>query len=158
MHTLGRGHRSNDLRLWRLALGWGNIRRIHVTPLLQTTLTLLVLLQVKHMFADFFMQTPRMLSARSVYLHVGRAQHAAIHAAFSSLVFLVIGAPIVFVILLCLFEGVVHFHIDYAKGRYSEKAGHGPDQSGYWRAFGVDQTLHQLTYVAMICVWANYAL
>ena len=29
---------------------------------------------------------------------------------------------------------------------------HGPDQAGYWRAFGVDQALHQWTYLIM--AWA----
>jgi hypothetical protein len=129
-----------------------------LTPLLQTGLALLVLLQVKHMFADFFMQTPRMLSARSVYLHIGRVQHAGVHAILSALVFIIIGAPFFFVVVLCIFEGVLHFHIDFAKGCHSDKAGHGPDKPAYWRAFGVDQTLHQLTYVAMIWVWACCAL
>lgn len=129
-----------------------------MTPLLQTALILLVLLQVKHMFADFFMQTPRMLSARGVYMHIGRVQHAGIHSVLSALVFIVVGAPLLFVVVLCALEGVVHFHIDYAKGRHSDKWGHGPDKAAYWRAFGLDQALHQLTYVAMIWVWASYAL
>lgn len=128
-----------------------------MTPLLQTALILLVLLQVKHMFADFFMQTPRMLMGRGIYLHLGRVQHAAIHAGFSALSFLVLGAPIAFVIWLCVLEGVVHFHIDYFKGRYSEDRKQRPDQAAYWRAFGADQALHQLTYIAMLGLWATYA-
>ena len=129
-----------------------------MTPLLQTALTLIVLLQVKHMFADFFMQTPRMLAAGDVYLHFGRLQHAGVHAIFSALAFFVIGAPFFFVVLLCAVEGIFHFHIDFAKGCHTNKRDHGPKHPAYWRAFGVDQTLHQSTYVVMIWVWASYAV
>jgi hypothetical protein len=122
------------------------------------TLILLVLLQVKHMFADFYMQTPRMLSARGIYLHMGRVQHVGIHMILSALVFIVVGAPVVFVVVLCTLEGVLHFHIDYAKGCHSDKWGHGPDKAAYWRAFGLDQALHQFTYVAMVWAWIRYAL
>lgn len=125
-----------------------------MTTALQMTLILLTLLQVKHLFADYFLQTPRMLQNRAVYLHMGRLQHAGLHAVFSVFVFLVIGAPIVFTLVLCLVELIVHYHIDWAKGWYSQKAGHGPEDASYWRAFGADQLLHQLTYVVMIWAWA----
>ena len=128
-----------------------------MTPLLQTVLTLMLLLQVKHLFADFFMQTARMLSARDVYFHLGRLQHAGLHAGLSATVFLAIGSPLGFVVWLCALEWIVHFHIDFGKGRYSVKVGHGPADAGYWRAFGFDQFLHQLTYVGMIWAWAVFA-
>lgn len=121
---------------------------------LQTALILLTLLQVKHLFADYFLQTPRMLSGRDEYIHLGRAQHAGLHAVFSVGAFLVIGAPVMFTLMLCLAEWVVHYHIDWAKGRHTAIKKHGPNEAGYWRAFGVDQLMHQLTYVAMIWLWA----
>lgn len=127
-----------------------------MTVLFENALILLVLLQVKHMFADFFLQTARMLAGRSVYLHFGRAQHAGLHALLSAFALLIVGSPIVFVIWLCVLEGLLHYHIDYAKGRYSEKAGHGPMDRSYWFAFGVDQALHQLTYVGMVWIWLQY--
>lgn len=129
-----------------------------MTPLLQTFLILLLLLQVKHMFADFFLQTPRMLLSRDDYFHLGRLQHAAVHAGLSLAVLMIVGAPLGFAIALCTLEGIVHFHIDFGKGRYSCKAGHGPADGGYWRAFGLDQLLHQLTYVVMIWAWAVFAV
>jgi hypothetical protein len=128
-----------------------------LTVELQTALILLTLLQVKHLFADFFLQTPRMLLGRHVYLHLGRVQHAGLHAVLSVLVFCLIGAPFFFVLVLCVFEGVLHFHIDWVKGQYSERAKDTPKEAAYWRAFGVDQLMHQLTYVAMIWAWAHYS-
>jgi len=125
---------------------------------LNDVLILLVLLQVKHMLADFYLQTPRMLDGRGRYVHLGRAQHAGIHAAGSALAFFVMGALSGVVLWIVLAEWLVHYHIDWGKGRYSDIKAHTPADAGYWRAFGFDQTLHQLTYVAMVWAWAAYGL
>ncbi|WP_299280936.1 DUF3307 domain-containing protein [uncultured Tateyamaria sp.] len=115
-------------------------------------LALLFLLQTKHLFADFYLQTPRMLRDRSRYVHVGRLQHAGLHAVGSLIAMVLLGVPVALALTVALIEWVVHFHIDWAKGRWSDHTGHGPAQAGYWRAFGVDQALHQWTYLVM--VWA----
>ena len=127
-----------------------------MTDILRDALILMTLLQVKHMFADFFMQTPRMLAGRDAYAHLGRAQHAAIHAAGSVIAYLVVGSPLMVLIWIVLAEWVAHYHIDWAKGRYSDSVGHTPADPGYWRAFGFDQLLHQLTYVAMVWAWLAF--
>lgn len=119
-------------------------------------LLLFVLFQVKHMFADYFLQTPRMLTGRGEYWHRGRAEHAGIHAVGSIIVFLLVGTPIVFTIVICLVEWVVHFNIDWAKARYSDRKGFTPAQPGFWRAAGLDQACHQLTYVAMVWAWIAF--
>lgn len=121
-----------------------------------TLLLLICLLQIKHMFADYFMQTRKMLEGRGQYFHIGRAQHSAIHAIGSILCFLVIGAPLVFVVTLALAEWVVHFHIDWGKARYCDGKDFDPYQAGFWRAAGVDQALHQLTYVGMLWAWLHF--
>lgn len=125
---------------------------------MQTVLVLLIFLQIKHMFADFFLQTPRMLVKRSDYIHAGRVQHAGVHAILSVVCLIAVGAPLIFVLILCLVEGIVHYHIDWVKGSHSEKSGEGPTDGGYWRAFGIDQLMHQLTYVAMIWAWARFVI
>ena len=121
---------------------------------LQTALILLAALQVKHMVADFFLQTPRMLVDRNRYIHLGRMHHVAIHGGLSVLCFVVIGAPFSVILMLCAVETFVHYHIDFVKARHSDAAAHTPVDAGYWRAFGLDQLAHQLTYVAMIWAWA----
>lgn len=121
-----------------------------------TVLLLICLLQIKHMFADYFLQTPKMLAGRSAYRHAGRAQHAAVHSVGSAIALFVVGSPIAFTIALVAIEWVVHFHIDYGKARHSDKTGYGPNEAGYWRAYGIDQTLHQLTYVAMAWAWVRW--
>ncbi|MEL6450681.1 MAG: DUF3307 domain-containing protein [Pseudomonadota bacterium] len=115
-------------------------------------LVLLFLLQTKHLFADFYMQTPRMLRDRSRYLHMGRLQHAGLHAVGSLVAMVLVGVPVALALVVAVVEWAVHFHIDWGKGRWSDHTGHGPDQAGYWRAFGVDQALHQWTYLVMAWV------
>lgn len=121
-------------------------------------ITLLCLLQAKHMFADYFLQTRTMLDGRHIYLHPGRFLHAGVHATGSALAFLIVGAPVGLVLLLVLGEWIAHYHIDWAKGRYTATQNLTPDDAAYWRATGVDQAMHQLTYVIMIWCWLSYAV
>ncbi|WP_424977937.1 DUF3307 domain-containing protein [Leisingera sp. S232] len=122
-----------------------------------SVLLLLCALQVKHLFADFFLQTPKMLSGRCAYAHLGRAQHAGVHVIGSAVVFLLFAAPLAFILVLAVLEWVVHFHIDFGKARFSERKKLTPQQAMFWQAMGSDQALHQLTYIAMAWGWVKYA-
>ncbi len=121
-----------------------------------TVLLLLCLLQIKHMFADYYLQTPKMLSGRGEYLHWGRAQHAAVHAIGSVLIFLLFQAPLSFILIIAALEWIVHFNIDFAKASYSDKKQLQPSQAAFWRATGLDQCLHNLTYIAMAWAWVKF--
>lgn len=122
-----------------------------------TVLLLLGLLQVKHMFADYFLQTPRMLSGRGDYWHMGRAQHAGVHAAGSAIVFAILATPLLVIGVICAAEWIVHFNIDWGKARYSATKGYTPQQAGFWRAAGFDQFLHQLSYLVMAWAWITWS-
>ncbi len=128
-----------------------------LTATLGAVLLMICLLQVKHMFADFYFQTAKMLSGRGEYMHLGRAQHAAVHAAGSAIVFLLFGTAIAFILVIAVLEWFVHFNIDFAKARYSDKRQLQPNQAAFWRAAGLDQFMHNLTYVAMVWAWVVYA-
>ena len=119
-------------------------------------LILLCLLQAKHMFADFFLQTRVMLDGRETYLHFGRFLHAGVHAAGSFIAFLVVGSPLSFVVPLVLAEWVVHYHIDWWKGRHTSQLNLTPKDAAFWRATGMDQAMHQFTYVGMIWAWLYF--
>ena len=123
-----------------------------------SVLLLLCLLQIKHMFADFFLQTPKMLSGRCNYVHSGRAQHAGVHVLGTILVLLPFAPPISFILIVGALEWVVHFHIDFGKARYSDSRQLTPAMASFWRAMGMDQALHQLTYVAMVWAWLVFAV
>ncbi len=121
-------------------------------------LLLLCLLQIKHMFADFYLQTPKMLTGRGEYFHLGRAQHAGVHVVGSALIFLLFGAPISFILIISALEWIIHFNIDFAKASYSDKKNLQPNQAAFWRATGLDQLMHSLTYIAMVWAWIAFAV
>ena len=58
---------------------------------------------------------------------------------------------------LILAEWVAHYHIDWAKGRWSDRTCHTPADAGFWRAMGADQALHQMTYLAMAWGWVVWS-
>ncbi|MCA0907640.1 DUF3307 domain-containing protein [Ruegeria sp. HKCCD6228] len=118
---------------------------------------MLCLLLIKHMFADYYLQTPKMLSGRGEYFHLGRAQHAAVHVVGSVVVFLVFGAPLSFILIVGALEWFIHFNIDFIKASYSDKKRLEPTQPAFWRAAGLDQLMHNLTYVAMVWAWVTFA-
>ncbi|MGY3438983.1 MULTISPECIES: DUF3307 domain-containing protein [unclassified Marinovum] len=106
-------------------------------------------LQIKHLFADFLMQTRYMLDGKGRYGHPGGLAHAGVHGGMSFVLLALANVPLVAVAGLVLAEIVVHYHLDWGKERWCQKHRLGPTRPGFWRAFGADQTLHQLTYLAM---------
>lgn len=125
----------------------------------QTTaiLLLFVALQIKHLVADFFLQNAKMIMGRERYWHMGRAQHAGVHALLSIVSFALFGTSPMLIFWIVLVEYVVHFHIDWGKARYSVAKKLTPDQPKYWYAMGTDQALHQLTYIAMVWAWLAFS-
>ncbi|WP_158971772.1 DUF3307 domain-containing protein [Chachezhania sediminis] len=129
-----------------------------MTHTVAIVLLLFALLEIKHMLADYFLQTRWMLQGRGGYLHLGRAAHAGVHALGSVIVFLIVGAPLGFIACIVVLEWIVHFHIDFWKASFSEKKCLTPDQAAFWRAAGFDQWLHHMTYVAMTWAWVKFAI
>lgn len=115
------------------------------------TLLLMLVLQVKHYVADFVIQTYAQTVRKGIYRDPVGISHSVDHvigslaALFVASFFVVLNLP--FVILLCLVEGVVHYHIDWVKVHYGIKDITKPL---FWNQFGIDQLAHQLTYLAMI--------
>jgi hypothetical protein len=123
-----------------------------------TVLGLVMLLQVKHVVADYMLQNAYMLANRRFYGHPGGLLHVAIHAAGSLLALLVVGVGPGLMLGLLLAEAVVHYHVDWAKDNFVLKRGLTVADPVYWHAAGIDQGLHQATYVVMAAVWAAVAV
>ena len=121
-------------------------------------LVLLCLLQAKHMLADFFLQTKIMLDGRETYVHLGRFLHAGVHALGSAVAFLLVGSPIAFIVPVIVAELIAHYHIDWWKGRHTSIQKLTPEDAAFWRATGMDQALHQFTYIAMIWAWIVWGM
>ncbi len=124
---------------------------------------LLAALLVKHWLADFPLQRHQYLYAhKGKYGHSGGIMHAMVHVMGTwavMLCFFGIHDPDgVHLIWLPWLDGVLHYHIDWAKARITKARGwSGMVQYGrphlaiysqnYFEAIGPDQLLHHLTYV-----------
>ena len=121
--------------------------------MLVESLFLMILLQVKHCYADFYLQTYMQTVKKGVWMNPIGISHTLEHM-YSSLVVLlffnffttlnpaiIVGAVIV--------EGIVHYIVDFSKVKYGCKDNTKPI---FWTQFGLDQLAHQLTYIGMI--WA----
>ena len=119
---------------------------------------LLLLLQAKHLLADFVFQSSFILENRRRYGHPGGILHAAIHMAGTAIALVFVGGNLPVIALIVLAEGVVHYHIDWIKDNFTHARGLTPRDAAFWRAMGIDQCLHQATYVAVVMAWAAFAV
>lgn len=115
---------------------------------------LLVLLQAKHVVADFVLQGRYILENRHIWGHPGGLLHVAIHAAGSLVALVAVGTPATLLAVLLISEAIVHYHIDWAKDGLGRRIGATPDRRSFWVLTGTDQALHQLTYLGMVLYWA----
>jgi hypothetical protein len=114
-------------------------------------LLLLVLLQIKHCYADFVLQTYMQTVKKGVWLDPVGISHTTDHV-YCSLVALLIFSFFVplsafAVIGVTIAEGIVHYLVDYSKVKYGCKDNTKPV---FWSQFGADQLAHQLTYIWMV--------
>ena len=117
-------------------------------------------LELKHLIVDFFQQTPYHYKNKGTYGHPGGLEHAFQHA-FATMLILSMGTAISSwgVFWLGVLEFLLHYHIDYFKQNITKDKGWSKllesklevysDQ--YFNVIGVDQFLHQLTYILLLC-------
>lgn len=110
----------------------------------------LALLQVKHVFCDFFFQTPRQIEMKGVYGHPAGLAHAGMHALASLPIFLVLPVRPLIGAAVLLAELLAHYHIDWLKAVISDRKGWTTRDNQYWRGLGLDQFAHQMTYLAIV--------
>ncbi len=114
-------------------------------------LLLMLLLQIKHWYADFFIQTYDQTVKKGVYGDLVGLSHSLDHMlwtmfalfAFSLYQYL----PLADVLIISAVEAVIHYHIDWFKVKFGSKDSTTPR---YWREFGLDQFAHQVTYLGII--------
>jgi len=110
----------------------------------------MLIFQLKHFVCDFLLQTQALVQKKHIYGHFAGLLHAGTHVIGSLPALIVLGANTRTIVILMVAEFIVHYHADWLKARTDEtRAGVGQD-SWFWMMFGLDQFLHQMTYVAMI--------
>ena len=109
---------------------------------------IMTVLIIKHYLADYvFNNTP---SNKHIYGSAGSLNHLVIHMLFCilALIFLI---PIHLALLATVFDGFMHYHVDWQKTKYIYKRKGLSDK--FRRAItGMDQLIHMLTYV--VIAWA----
>ena len=113
-------------------------------------LTLLTLLLMKHFVCDFMLQRKYLYLNKGSYGHPGGLLHAGIHIVGTFGVLALFIDPIL-ALKLALLDGLVHYHIDFAKSNVNRKMELQIQHNQYWALLGFDQLLHQLTYVGIVC-------
>lgn len=115
------------------------------------SLFLMLLLQIKHYVADFVIQTYAQTVRKGIYRDPVGISHSMDHITGSLLVLLlasfIIPLDPLQIIALCILEGIIHYHIDWAKVHYGIKDITKPL---FWNQFGMDQLAHQITYLLMV--------
>ena len=114
-------------------------------------LLLLLLLQIKHWYADFKIQTYMQTVKKGIWLDPIGMTHTRDHilASFVALVLFSLIHPvsIVVIVVIVLLEGLTHYLIDFTKVKYGCKDNTKPL---FWNQFGLDQLAHQVCYLLMV--------
>jgi len=114
-------------------------------------LILLLLLQLKHCYADFYLQTYMQTIKKGVWMDPIGISHTVEHMYCSLIVIflfaLSVPVSLAGIILVVLIEGVTHYLVDYGKVKYGSKDNTKPI---FWTQFGLDQLAHQATYLWMV--------
>lgn len=110
---------------------------------------ILLALLTKHFIVDFLIQPSWMYLNKGNLRHPGGWVHAGLHAGVTLYILLAFHVP--YAGLLAWMELFLHYGIDYAKVNINLRTGWKPTTSEYfWMLLGLDQYLHQLTYLVIL--------
>lgn len=111
---------------------------------------LLALLFIKHWVADFVVQYQYMVEQKGTYGAEGGIHHSLIHSVLTWLVMYALFQNTFIAVFTALFDGLVHYHIDWLKMNINRWRGITIQDEEFWVWLGADQLAHSLTYVAMV--------
>lgn len=107
----------------------------------------LFLLQLKHWYIDFSNQTSEEVAHKGIYLDWRGVKHSVKHGIGTFAVLWILGVDVTLAWFLGCIDFIIHYHIDYFKMKYGSKD---ITTKEYWEHFGLDQMLHQITYLGII--------
>jgi hypothetical protein len=131
---------------FQIGLLWGAFMGAEGATMLEAMLAF----QLKHYLCDFVLQTQFQARKKGIYAHIAGITHAGTHVIGSVPALLILGCDLRMVLILLLAEFLVHYHTDWAKARIDRARGAAGQDHVFWMLFGLDQLVHQLTYIAMI--------
>lgn len=118
-------------------------------------LWLLFAFQIKHFIWDFYYQPPYMWQNKGTFGHPGGIIHSGLHALTTFYLLFTFPVGLELAVLLAAGEFVAHYLIDYAKMNINRiKGWTATTHNEFWQLTGLDQLIHQLTYVAILAIIA----
>jgi hypothetical protein len=113
--------------------------------------------QVKHFVCDFVLQSEYQVQRKYIYGHSAGLLHAGIHIVGSIPALLILSAPLSLIVPCLLGEFLIHYHVDWLKARFDNRRPGAEKDYAYWVVFGLDQLIHQATYLGMILLIVSTA-
>ena len=114
-------------------------------------LIFLILLEIKHLLCDFIFQTLHQVQNKGTYGHPGGLIHAGIHGLGTAIVLLLTGFYWWPILLVAVVESLIHYHLDWSKENLLRHWTWDKNKL-FWSMLGMDQMLHQLTYLGIAAV------
>ena len=103
---------------------------------------LLILLQIKHWFIDFYNQTNNEVKAKGEYGNLLGIWHSGKHAILTGIIFILVDLELAIVV--CTMDFLLHYHIDWIKMNYGNRD---INDKRFWMHLGLDQFAHQICYI-----------
>jgi hypothetical protein len=120
-----------------------------VTDPIHIALIAVLILLIKHLGVDFFLQTAYQYKNKGIYGHPGGILHAGLHAFGTSFLFLYVYPGAALAAQILVGEFIVHYHIDWTKEQVVKRMRLTTEDAAFWWALGVDQFLHGATYIVI---------
>lgn len=120
-----------------------------MTDPIHIALIAVLILLIKHLIFDFFLQTEYQYKNKGIYGHPGGILHAGLHAFGTSFLFLYVYPGAALAAQILVGEFIVHYHIDWTKEQIIKRMNLTTGDAAFWWALGVDQFLHGATYIVI---------
>lgn len=115
---------------------------------MNSILLFLLLLQIKHLYVDFYNQSYNEILAKKIYGDFLGIWHSLKHGLGTIICAMLVLEleyyNIIFAFILGIIDFVLHYHIDWYKSNYGESDS---NKKEFWTWLGFDQMLHQITYI-----------
>lgn len=115
----------------------------------------LLALELKHFLCDFVLQTEYQVRTKGIYGHFGGFIHSGLHIIGTLPALIILGASVKAMAIVLAVEFVIHYHADWMKIAVDKRTKWGMDDQRYWILFGLDQLIHQLTYIGILSTMAS---
>jgi hypothetical protein len=114
------------------------------------------LLLIKHTVVDLALQHYIVGQKKLQWLNPKAHWHYAQHGIGTMLVTFPLTGDLLLSALVSLLDYLIHWHVDWAKHHWIHRYGWTSADAGFWWAAAIDQTLHYLTYCAIVMLVASH--